>query len=73
VDDVSGQLTAVRDALRFQADLARDASEEEFVSVMNARAEQAIDDQTGRRLFDAGNPADFYAGLRRYWSRVQAA
>lgn len=71
-DDAQAQLDAVREALRFQADLARDVSEEEFVATMNARAEQHIDDETGRRLFDAGNPADFYAGLKRYWSQVQA-
>jgi glyoxylase-like metal-dependent hydrolase (beta-lactamase superfamily II) len=72
-DDVAGQLAAVREALRFQADLARDVSEEEFVDELNRRAEQQIDDETGRRLFDAGNPADFYAGLRRYWDKVAAA
>ena len=52
--------------------LARDSSEEEFVAEMNRRAEAQIDDATGRRLFDAGNPVDFYAGLKRYWSQVEA-
>jgi glyoxylase-like metal-dependent hydrolase (beta-lactamase superfamily II) len=72
VDDVSAQLDAVREALRFQAELARKSTEEEFVAVMNERAEARIDDDTGRRLFDAGNPVDFYAGLKRYWSKVEA-
>ena len=72
VEDVAGQLGAVREALRFQADLARDSSEEEFVAEMNRRAEAQIDEGTGRRLFDAGNPVDFYAGLKRYWSKVEA-
>jgi glyoxylase-like metal-dependent hydrolase (beta-lactamase superfamily II) len=72
VDDVAGQLAAVREALRFQADLARDRSEEEFVEELNRIANEQIDDETGRRLFDAGNPADFYAGLRRYWDKVAA-
>lgn len=73
IDDVPGQLAAVRAALRFQADLARDNSEEEFVEELNRIAEEQIDDETGRRLFDAGNPVDFYAGLRRYWDKVAAA
>jgi glyoxylase-like metal-dependent hydrolase (beta-lactamase superfamily II) len=73
IDDVPGQLAAVRAALRFQADLARDKGEEEFVEELNRIAEEQIDDETGRRLFDAGNPVDFYAGLRRYWDKVAAA
>src|SRR4051794_38698512 len=73
VEDVDAQLAAVREALRFQADLAREASEEDFVATLNGLAEERIDDETGRRLFDAGNPVDFYAGLRRYWDKVAAA
>jgi glyoxylase-like metal-dependent hydrolase (beta-lactamase superfamily II) len=72
IDDVAGQLAAVRDALRFQAELARDKSEEEFVEELKRVADEQIDDETGRRLLDAGNPADFYAGLRRYWDKVAA-
>jgi glyoxylase-like metal-dependent hydrolase (beta-lactamase superfamily II) len=71
-DDVHGQLAAVREALRFQADLARGADEEQFVEELNRLAEERIDDETGRRLFDAGNPVDFYAGLRRYWDKAAA-
>jgi glyoxylase-like metal-dependent hydrolase (beta-lactamase superfamily II) len=71
VDDVERQLGAVRDALRFQAELARDRSEDEFVAELERlAAEDGIDPNTGERLFDAGNPHDFYAGLRRYWSKV---
>ena len=73
VEDVAGQLDAVRAALRLQAELAREHSEEEFVAELNRIAEEQIDDETGRRLFDAGNPHDFYAGLRRYWDKVAAA
>ena len=73
VDDVAGQLAAVRDALRWQAALARDRDEGEFVAELNRVAEEQIDGETGRRLFDAGNPADFHAGLRRYWDKVAAA
>jgi glyoxylase-like metal-dependent hydrolase (beta-lactamase superfamily II) len=72
IDDVAAQLAAVREALRFQANLARDKTEEEFVKELNRIAHEQIDDETGRRLFDAGNPADFYAGLRRYWDKVAA-
>jgi glyoxylase-like metal-dependent hydrolase (beta-lactamase superfamily II) len=71
VDDVEGQLAAVRQALLFQAELARDRSEDEFVAELERiAAEDGIDSGTGERLFDAGNPHDFYAGLRRYWSKV---
>ena len=73
IDDVDGQLAAIREALRLQAELARDRSEEEFVAELNRIASEQIDDETGRRLFDAGNPVDFYAGLRRYWDKVAAA
>jgi glyoxylase-like metal-dependent hydrolase (beta-lactamase superfamily II) len=73
IDDVAGQLAAVREALRFQAELARDKSEEEFVEELDRIASDQMDDELGRRLFDAGNPVDFYAGLRRYWDKVAAA
>ena len=72
VDDVAGQLASVRQALRFQADLARDKTEDEFVATLDRVANERIDDETGRRLFDAGNPHDYYAGLKRYWSKVAA-
>lgn len=72
-DDVAGQLAAIREALRLQAELAREKTEEEFVEELNRIAEEQIDDEVGRRLFDAGNPADFYAGLRRYWDKVATA
>jgi glyoxylase-like metal-dependent hydrolase (beta-lactamase superfamily II) len=71
VDDVEGQLAAVREALRFQAELAKERSEDEFVAELERiAAEDRIDAGTGERLLDAGNPHDFYAGLRRYWSKV---
>jgi glyoxylase-like metal-dependent hydrolase (beta-lactamase superfamily II) len=73
IDDAPAQLAAIREALRFQADLARDMSEEEFVEELNRVARDQIDDATGLRLFDAGNPVDFYAGLRRYWDKVATA
>jgi glyoxylase-like metal-dependent hydrolase (beta-lactamase superfamily II) len=68
VEDVSGQLAAVREALRFQADLARDASEEEF----SAELERRADSDTSGRLTQAAGPDALYAGLRRYWSKVAA-
>jgi glyoxylase-like metal-dependent hydrolase (beta-lactamase superfamily II) len=71
VEDVEGQLAAVREALRFQAELAKELSGDEFVAELERiAAEDRIDAGTGERLFDAGNPYDFYAGLRRYWSKV---
>ncbi|HEX4718165.1 MAG TPA: MBL fold metallo-hydrolase [Thermoleophilaceae bacterium] len=72
VDDVAGQLGAVREALKLQAELARDSSEDEFVAELERRAGEQADQATGQRLFDAGNPHDFYAGLRRYWDKVAA-
>ena len=72
IDEVETQFAKIREALRFQAQLARDKSEDEFVTEMNRIAEEQIDDEIGRRLFDAGNPVDFYAGLTRYWSKVDA-
>jgi glyoxylase-like metal-dependent hydrolase (beta-lactamase superfamily II) len=73
VEDVAGQLGAVRAALRMQAQLARGSSEEEFVAELERIAGEEVDDETGTRLVDAGNPQDFYAGLRRYWDKVAAA
>jgi glyoxylase-like metal-dependent hydrolase (beta-lactamase superfamily II) len=72
VDDVAGQLDAVRGALRLQAELARDSSEDEFVAELERLAGEQVDDAIAQRLFDAGNPHDFYAGLRRYWDKVAA-
>lgn len=68
VDDVEGQLAAVRRELRRQADLARDASEEEFIADLEARAEP----ETAGRLTQAAGPDALYAGLKRYWSKVAA-
>src|SRR6476646_9097241 len=73
IDDVDAQLAAIRAALRFQAELARDKNEAEFVEELNRIAHEQIADEEGRRLFDAGNPVDFYAGLRRYWDKVATA
>jgi glyoxylase-like metal-dependent hydrolase (beta-lactamase superfamily II) len=73
IDDVDAQLAAIREALRFQAELAREKTEEEFVEELNRVARKQIADDEGRRLFDAGNPVDFYAGLRRYWDKVATA
>ena len=72
IDTVAEQLGAVREALRLQADLASRATEEEFIATLNRLAEEQIDGDTGRRLLDAGNPRDFYAGLRRYWETLTA-
>jgi glyoxylase-like metal-dependent hydrolase (beta-lactamase superfamily II) len=72
VDDVAGQLDAVREALRFQADLARDADEDEFVATLEQIAEERADPETRERLFEAGYPRHFYLGLKRYWSKVAA-
>jgi glyoxylase-like metal-dependent hydrolase (beta-lactamase superfamily II) len=73
VDDVAGQLRAVRAALRMQAELARESSEEAFVAELERIARQEVNDEIGTRLVDAGNPHDFFAGLRRYWDKVAAA
>jgi glyoxylase-like metal-dependent hydrolase (beta-lactamase superfamily II) len=72
VEDVAGQLEAVREAVRFQADLAKEADEDEFVEALERIAAEQMDAATGERLFDAGDPHHFYAGLRRYWSKVAA-
>jgi glyoxylase-like metal-dependent hydrolase (beta-lactamase superfamily II) len=68
VDDVEHQLTAIRAALEFQAQLAKDASEEEFTAALEARA----DPDTAARLTQAAGPDALYAGLKRYWSKVAA-
>jgi len=68
VDDVGHQLAAVREALRFQAELAKDASEEDFTRELEARAEP----ETAALLTQAAGPDALYAGLRRYWSKVAA-
>ncbi|HYZ28330.1 MAG TPA: MBL fold metallo-hydrolase [Thermoleophilaceae bacterium] len=73
IEDVAGQLAAAREALQLQADLARELDEHEFVAELNRIADEQIDEELGRRLFDAGDPADFHAGLRRYWQKVAAA
>jgi glyoxylase-like metal-dependent hydrolase (beta-lactamase superfamily II) len=66
IDDVDGHLKAVRHALWFQAELARESDAAEFVRRMESHTDAEIDRETAQRLFDAGDPADFYAGLTRY-------
>ena len=68
VDDVEHQLAAVREALRFQAALAKEVDEEEFVRRLEAKAEP----ETAARLTQAAGPDALYAGLKRYWSKVEA-
>jgi len=68
VDDVAHQLGAVREALRFQADLAKDASEAEFTAALEALA----DPDTAELLTQAAGPDALYAGLQRYWSKIAA-
>ncbi|MEA2492553.1 MAG: hypothetical protein QOJ29_464 [Thermoleophilaceae bacterium] len=68
VEDVTGQLAAIRAALRFQADLAREVGEEEFVRELEARS----DPDTSERLTQAAGPDALYAGLKRYWSKGEA-
>ena len=72
VDDVAGQLEATRDALRAQADLAKDASEEVFVAWLERLAAAEGDPETAQRLTQAASPDTLYAGLRRYWTKVAA-
>jgi glyoxylase-like metal-dependent hydrolase (beta-lactamase superfamily II) len=66
VDDVDGHLKLVRRALRFQVELARELGLDAFVAAMEQDAGGEIDEETAQRLFDAGDPADSYAGLTRY-------
>jgi glyoxylase-like metal-dependent hydrolase (beta-lactamase superfamily II) len=68
VDDVAHQLASLREALRFQADLAKESSEAEFAAELEARAEPG----TAARLTQAAGPDALYAGLERYWSQVEA-
>jgi glyoxylase-like metal-dependent hydrolase (beta-lactamase superfamily II) len=72
VEDVAHQLGAVRKALRFQAELAKDADEATFVAELEQAAAGDVDAGTAERLLDAGDPHHFYAGLQRYWSKVAA-
>jgi glyoxylase-like metal-dependent hydrolase (beta-lactamase superfamily II) len=68
VDDVAYQLAAVRHELQRQADLARSAGEEEFSADLESRAEP----ETADRLRQTAGPDALYAGLKRYWSQVNA-
>ena len=68
VDEVDQQVAAIRAALRFQADLAHEAGENEFVRELESRAEP----DTAERLTQAAGPDALYAGLKRYWSKVEA-
>jgi glyoxylase-like metal-dependent hydrolase (beta-lactamase superfamily II) len=68
VEDVEHQLESVRSALRRQADMAKEMTEEEFTAELEARAEP----ETAGRLTQAAGPDALYAGLKHYWSKVAA-
>lgn len=72
VEEVDLQLAAVRDALRAQAELAKDADEAEFIAELERIAAEGCDPATAERLTQAAGPDALYAGLKRYWSRVTA-
>ncbi|MFL5893587.1 MAG: MBL fold metallo-hydrolase [Thermoleophilaceae bacterium] len=72
VEEVDEQLAAVRDALRAQAELAKDADEAEFITELERIAAEGCDPATAERLTQAAGPDALYAGLKRYWSRVTA-
>lgn len=72
VEEVDEQLAAVRDALRAQAELAKDADEADFIAELERIAAEGCDPATAERLTQAAGPDALYAGLKRYWSRVTA-
>jgi glyoxylase-like metal-dependent hydrolase (beta-lactamase superfamily II) len=69
VEQVDAQLDAVREALRRQAELAREADEPAFVADLERRVHAAADDATAERMIQAAGPDALYAGLRRYWQK----
>jgi glyoxylase-like metal-dependent hydrolase (beta-lactamase superfamily II) len=68
VTQVEDHLHAVRTALLEQADLARQAGEEEFVREVE-RAGKDVDEETSARFSQAAPADQLYLGLERYWRK----
>ncbi len=69
-EDAWDQLARVREALREEADYARDASAEEFAAWAEQRTREALEPDTAEALLQAAPPDQLGLGLRRYWDKV---
>ena len=69
VDDVKGQLDRVRAWMDEWGPRARDLSEDEFVSRVEALIRSEIGDEAGDRLVHAAPLDHCYMGLGRYWRK----
>jgi glyoxylase-like metal-dependent hydrolase (beta-lactamase superfamily II) len=74
VTDVEEQLHRARTAVLDQAELARQAGEDEFIAWIEDSARAAIsDDDAFQSLEQAAQPNTLYGGLERYWRKKAEA
>jgi glyoxylase-like metal-dependent hydrolase (beta-lactamase superfamily II) len=70
-DDVSRQISQIRDGLRRWGDLARECSDEEYQEAITADLESEVSDPDVRGAYLQANPPDtLWPGLNRYWQKT---
>ncbi len=67
------QVERAREALRWEADLARRGDRGAFLAALGARAASAGDAGIAVRLAQAAPPEHLWLGLERYWRKREAA
>jgi glyoxylase-like metal-dependent hydrolase (beta-lactamase superfamily II) len=69
IDDVSGHIVAMRDALHRKAEVARASDLDGFLKVAEAELDELGDPDLALRYRNASPPDHSYLGLRRYWDK----
>jgi glyoxylase-like metal-dependent hydrolase (beta-lactamase superfamily II) len=69
VDDVAGQLDAVRSTLPRWAALAAESGQERFVAEIEDTLRANADPDTAKAFIQAAPPDQLYLGLARYWAK----
>ena len=67
--DPEPQIAHVRDALRRNAELARDGDRDTFLAAVETRVNDEADADTAARLRQAAPPDQLWLGLERYWRK----
>jgi glyoxylase-like metal-dependent hydrolase (beta-lactamase superfamily II) len=71
-EDVSAQLDRAREALRRQAEWAKDGDPEAFERAVRQGVLAESEPDAAESLFQAAPPEQLYLGLERYWSKQAA-
>ena len=69
VEDAGAQIDATREALRREAEAAREADRESFIRQLEEAVRAATEPETAERYVKASPPEHVWLGLERYWSK----